>query len=523
MAEPRKPTQTQTLEAYTPASNAPPKSGKRSDDDRRGLAAFDRGAPVAPSHPQKGSLRWGAGGGESLPPPKAAKAHPRQHEDDDLLRDRVSARMRDDDDDGEMVAVSASDWGDVMAPTPTPRGRGRKAAPEPEEEVEVEGEEAPPKKRGSAWKWVVGVLLLLGVGGGAAWGIAALNAPAEPAALADTKPVADKDESDDEAAAAAEPDPEEGATKEPATKEAATPATKEPEAPDADMAEPDATAAAAVEPTAEKPNLAPVIGLAAWAPAALAKNPWVEVPAAPSGQRLGLRDDELGGSLLSLRTGFRPDAKVFAPTRGYRLQAHEVTWAEVALASTLPDLADLATAPRPSWLPKSAARAASLPATGLTWAHARAFCQSLGGDLPSEAEWEWAARGTDDRYFPWGREAIDAGKAHIVASGGVPVVAVATSPLDQTPPPVVLADLLGNAQEWTRDPWSPSDPSTGADPKAATHKAVRGWPLLAPGESAPAEGTTYRAAGCAHASCQTGETNESKALARIGFRCAHPL
>jgi len=507
MAEPRKPTQTQTMEAYTPASNAPPKSGKGSDDDRRGLAAFDRGAPAAPSHKQKGSSRWGAGGGESLPPPKAAKVHSHQHEDDDLLRDRVTARERDDDD--EMVAVSASDWGDVMVPTPPPRGRGRKAAPEPEEEVEVEGEDAHPKKRASAWKWVLGVLLLLGVGGGAAWGIAALNKPADPTALADTKkvadPVADKDEPVDEAAA------------EPPVAE-----TDEAEAPEAALAEPGAAAAAAVEPAA-KPDLAPAIGLAAWAPDALAKNPWVEVPAAPSGQRLGLRDDELGGSLLSLRTGFRPEAKVFAPTQGYRLQAHEVSWAEVALASTLPDLADLAASPRPSWLPKSAARAASLPATGLTWAQARAFCQSLGGDLPSEAQWEWAARGADDRYFPWGREAIDAGKAHIVASGGVPVVAVATSPLDQTPPPVVLADLLGNAQEWTRDPWTPSDPSTGADPKAATHKAVRGWPLLAPGESAPAEGTTYRAAGCADASCQTGEADKVRALARIGFRCAQPL
>lgn len=492
MADSKKVKQTQSMPAYQPTSHAPPSSGgKRVDDDRRGLAAFERGsAPPPPSRPTKGSSRWSGGGSDSYPPPKPVREAPQaRREDDELLRDRVTAHVREDDDD-EMVPVSATSWGEVMAPTPAPRGRGRRPEPEPEYEEEGEVSEAPPPKRSSALKWVGGTLLLLGVGAGAAIGISALKgseevqpqkeetASAKPGGEADTA-VAEEEEVE----AAADPEPD-------------------------TTAEPD-VAKAAVEAAPEKP----AIGLADWAPSALALNPWVEIPAAPSGQRLGLRDGELGGPLLSLRTGFRPGANFTAPTKAYLMQAHEVSWAEVALATTLPELL---AAPRPAWLPKQAARANPLPATGVAWAQARAFCQSLGGDLPSEAEWEWAARGSSDNHFPWGREAIDNRNAHIVASGRIPVVPVDTMKLDKTPPPNVLSDMLGNAQEWTRDAFKASDPSAGEEPKAATHKAVRGWPLLAPGESAPAEGTTYRAAGCADAACLSAE---SALLSRVGFRC----
>lgn len=51
------------------------------------------------------------------------------------------------------------------------------------------------------------------------------------------------------------------------------------------------------------------------------------------------------------------------------------------------------------------------PATNVDWSDARAFCQALGGDLATEAQWEYAARGSDGRRYPWGNDPPDAERA----------------------------------------------------------------------------------------------------------------
>lgn len=59
---------------------------------------------------------------------------------------------------------------------------------------------------------------------------------------------------------------------------------------------------------------------------------------------------------------------------------------------------------QPEWWRDARFVASQLPVLGVRWSQAAAYCKWVGGRLPTEAEWEYAARGTGGRRYPWGNE-----------------------------------------------------------------------------------------------------------------------
>ncbi len=115
------------------------------------------------------------------------------------------------------------------------------------------------------------------------------------------------------------------------------------------------------------------------------------------------------------------------------------------------------------------------PITQVSWRDAQAFCRWAGVQLPSEAEWEKAARGVDGRIYPWGDSPPDKDRCNFGRNVGD------TTPAGQYPAgasPYGLLDMSGNVWEWTRSlsrdgqktfayPYDASDgrekPDTGPD------------------------------------------------------------
>ena len=152
------------------------------------------------------------------------------------------------------------------------------------------------------------------------------------------------------------------------------------------------------------------------------------------------------------------------------------------------------------------------PALYVTWTDAGNFCRAQGKRLPTEAEWEKAARGTKGNLFPWGHQSPNSdlavfGLYHVHQ---IPLVA-AVDGFNEGQSPYGLNHMSGNVREWVQD-WfgfdyyaiMPNRNPTG--PPTGRYKGVRG-------------GSWRSKPQMLRTATRNGATTETRSPT-IGFRCA---
>jgi sulfatase modifying factor 1 len=158
------------------------------------------------------------------------------------------------------------------------------------------------------------------------------------------------------------------------------------------------------------------------------------------------------------------------------------------------------------------------PVAGVIWENAQTYCQWVGARLPTEAEWEKGARGTDGRAYSWGDERWDGTQANM--AGDEDGYDDRTAPVGSFPAgasPYSLLDMTGNVREWVAD-WydseyyahSPAQNPTGPESGEMNMKVSRGGSY--------AEGGHHSR--CTDRMPMKPDIRQEQIPYTLGFRCA---
>ncbi len=170
------------------------------------------------------------------------------------------------------------------------------------------------------------------------------------------------------------------------------------------------------------------------------------------------------------------------PQHDVDVAVFEISEAPVTNAQYAAFVAATTATPPPHWGgPRPPAWLDEHPVTFVDWFDAGAYCAWAGGRLPTEAEWENAARGTDARRFPWGDDPV-AANAHL----GLGPKAGATAAVGSHAAgasPYGLLDAAGNVWEWVSSAYAPY-PYTPVDgretPDGTPERVLRGGSFASP-------------------------------------------